>query len=116
MCISSSVNGLKCYAFSIGNFAKLSINLYERYHQNVSYSDSVSYASLNGMVVDGHRWIAQPAPVFPPEVLQILWSRPDERKHVIAAIRSLLQNLRGPIDTIEVTDLTARYYGDGLTD
>lgn len=75
----------------------------------------LSYASLNGMVVDDHRWVAQPAPVFPPEVLQVLWSQPDERKHVIAAIRSLLLNLGGPIDMIEVNDLTARYYG-GLTD
>ncbi|XP_059448799.1 uncharacterized protein LOC132179986 isoform X3 [Corylus avellana] len=72
--------------------------------------------SLNGKVVDGHQWVAQPAPVFPPEVLQALWSQPDGRKHVIAAIHSLLQNLGGPIDMVELTDLTARYYGDGQTD
>jgi hypothetical protein len=91
---------------------KLSINPSSK----CSYHDSLSYASLNGKVVDGHQWVAQPAPVFPPEVLQVLWSQPDGRKHVIAAIHSLLRNLGGPIDMVELTDLTARYYGDGLTD
>ncbi|KAM4127382.1 hypothetical protein ACJW30_02G085900 [Castanea mollissima] len=45
--------------------------------------------SLNGMEVDGHRLIARPAPVFPPEILQALWSRPNERRHVLAVMTAM---------------------------
>ncbi|KAF3456753.1 hypothetical protein FNV43_RR01407 [Rhamnella rubrinervis] len=55
--------------------------------------------SLNGLKVDGKKWIAQPAPVFPPEMLKLLWTQPEERKHVISVLRRLLQNLKD--DSIE---------------
>ncbi|KAL7251432.1 hypothetical protein ACSBR1_013300 [Camellia fascicularis] len=37
---------------------------------------------LNGLKVDDCRIIAQPALVFPPEVLRVLWSHPDERQRL----------------------------------
>ncbi|PQQ17244.1 uncharacterized protein Pyn_34166 [Prunus yedoensis var. nudiflora] len=66
--------------------------------------------SLNGMEVDGNRWLAHPAPVFPPEVLQVLWSRPDERIHVISVLRRLLQNTE--LISPEITFLANKYYKD----
>ncbi|VVA16114.1 PREDICTED: RNA-binding (RRM/RBD/RNP motifs) family [Prunus dulcis] len=68
--------------------------------------------SLNGMEVDGNRWLARPAPVFPPEVLQVLWSRPDERIHVISVLRRLLQNTE--LISPEITFLANKYYKDIL--
>ncbi|XP_016647919.1 PREDICTED: uncharacterized protein LOC103324204 isoform X1 [Prunus mume] len=68
--------------------------------------------SLNGMEVDGNRWLAQPAPVFPHEVLQVLWSRPDERIHVISVLRRLLQNTE--LISPEITFLANKYYKDIL--
>ncbi|KAL6292258.1 hypothetical protein ACE6H2_000400 [Prunus campanulata] len=68
--------------------------------------------SLNGMEVDGNRWLACPAPVFPPEVLQVLWSRPDERIHVISVLRRLLQNTE--LISPEITFLANKYYKDIL--
>uniref|UniRef100_A0A2N9FDQ4 RRM domain-containing protein n=1 Tax=Fagus sylvatica TaxID=28930 RepID=A0A2N9FDQ4_FAGSY len=66
---------------------------------------------LNGMEVDGHQLLAQPAPVFPPEILQALWSQPDERKYVIAAMCSLAKNVGDPIDMTHFLDLTVKRYG-----
>ncbi|GFY81705.1 hypothetical protein Acr_01g0015130 [Actinidia rufa] len=37
---------------------------------------------LNGLKVDDSQWIAQPAPVFPAEVLHVLWSHPNERSGI----------------------------------
>lgn len=70
---------------------------------------ALSMSRLNGMEVDGHRWTAQPAPIFPPEVLQVLWSKPDERIHVKSVLRRLLQNIELPV---EISNLATKYYGD----
>ncbi|KAL6194760.1 hypothetical protein ACLB2K_035836 [Fragaria x ananassa] len=64
---------------------------------------------LNGMEVHGHRVIAQPATVFPPAVLQVLWSKPDERIHVKSVLRRLLQNTDLPV---ELSNLATKYHGD----
>ncbi|XP_030923977.1 uncharacterized protein LOC115950854 isoform X1 [Quercus lobata] len=45
--------------------------------------------SLNGMEVDGHRLLARPAPVFPPKILQALWSQPNERRHILAVMTAM---------------------------
>ncbi|XVF28577.1 hypothetical protein REPUB_Repub15cG0042000 [Reevesia pubescens] len=68
---------------------------------------------LNGIEVDKKRWLVQPAPIFPPEVLKALWSRPEERRHVNAVIYNLLRKLEKPIPTTDLsqlTDLAAKYY------
>lgn len=64
---------------------------------------------LNGMKVNGHRLIAQPAPIFPPAVLQALWSKPDERNHVKSVLRRLLLNTELPV---ELSNLATKYHGD----
>ncbi|KAL6189440.1 hypothetical protein ACLB2K_040829 [Fragaria x ananassa] len=64
---------------------------------------------LNGMEVHGHRVIAQPATVFPPAVLQVLWSKPDERIHVKSVLRRLFQNTDLPV---ELSNLATKYHGD----
>uniref|UniRef100_A0A2P2LFC2 RRM domain-containing protein n=1 Tax=Rhizophora mucronata TaxID=61149 RepID=A0A2P2LFC2_RHIMU len=66
--------------------------------------------SLNGFEVDGKQWIAQPAPVFHPAILEVLWNHPDERRYVKALIHSMLRKIQQPIN--EYTDLAARYYDD----
>lgn len=68
-------------------------------------------ASLNGLEVDGKQWVAQPAPVFPPEVLKLLLTRPEERNHVISVLSRLLQNLKDdPIKDSEISNLAAATY------
>ncbi|KAF9673577.1 hypothetical protein SADUNF_Sadunf10G0038700 [Salix dunnii] len=70
--------------------------------------------SLNGLDVDGSRWVAQPAPIFPPIILQALWNHPDERRHVITLMQHLLNKLGHPMDTSELKNLAARICGDNL--
>ncbi|CAK7327276.1 unnamed protein product [Dovyalis caffra] len=70
--------------------------------------------SLNGLEVDGCRWVAQPAPIFPPIILQALWNHPDERRHVITLMQYLLKKLEHPTDTAELSNLVAKFYGDSL--
>ncbi|XVE81875.1 hypothetical protein DITRI_Ditri15bG0101100 [Diplodiscus trichospermus] len=70
--------------------------------------------SLNGIEDNGKRWLAQPSPVFPIEILRALWSRPEERRHVNAVICNLLRKLEKPISTTDLsqlTDLASKYYG-----
>ncbi|KAJ7979838.1 RNA-binding (RRM/RBD/RNP motifs) family protein [Quillaja saponaria] len=51
---------------------------------------------LNGLKVDGNQLVAQPAPVFPPEILRVLWTRPDERRNLISIRNSIVKILRCP--------------------
>ncbi|XP_039048668.1 uncharacterized protein LOC120189452 [Hibiscus syriacus] len=70
--------------------------------------------SLNGLEVDENRWLALPAPVFPPVILRALWCRPEERQHVNAVIYKLLREVEKPISTTELsqsTNLATRYCG-----
>ncbi|PPR91492.1 hypothetical protein GOBAR_AA29192 [Gossypium barbadense] len=62
--------------------------------------------NLNGIEVDENRWLAQPAPVFPVEILRALWSRPEERRHVNCMIYRLLRELEEPISATELSRLT----------
>ena len=41
------------------------------------------------MEVDGHQLLARPAPVFPPKILQALWSQPNERRHILAVMTAM---------------------------
>ncbi|KAK9020207.1 hypothetical protein V6N11_054697 [Hibiscus sabdariffa] len=69
--------------------------------------------SLNGIEVDGDRWLVQPAPVFPLAILRALWRRPEERRHVNAVIYKLLREVEKPISTTESsqsTNLATRYH------
>ncbi|KAJ6721732.1 hypothetical protein OIU85_024791 [Salix viminalis] len=70
--------------------------------------------SLNGLEVDGSRWVAQPASIFPPIILQALWNHPDERRHVLTLMQDLLKKLGHPMDTAELKNLAARFCGDNL--
>ncbi|OMO69016.1 Nucleotide-binding, alpha-beta plait [Corchorus capsularis] len=69
---------------------------------------------LNGLEVNKSRWLAQPAPVFPPEVLCALWNRPEERRHVYSVMCNLLRQLGEPIITTEFSDLVTKYHGKGF--
>ncbi|XP_052876520.1 uncharacterized protein LOC108462663 isoform X3 [Gossypium arboreum] len=62
--------------------------------------------NLNGIEADENRWLAQPAPVFPVEILRALWSRPEERRHVNCVIYRLLRELEEPISATELSRLT----------
>ncbi|TQE08351.1 hypothetical protein C1H46_005979 [Malus baccata] len=65
--------------------------------------------SLNGLRFEGHQLIAQPAPVFPPEVLQALWSQPDERIHVQSVLRRLIRDAEL---NVEITNIATKVYFD----
>ncbi|KAK3016859.1 hypothetical protein RJ639_005980, partial [Escallonia herrerae] len=68
---------------------------------------------LNGVVVDGNQLLAQPAPVFPPDVLQVLWNQTHGRMHVKAKVQSLLQQLdENAVQKAGLTELVAEFYGD----
>ncbi|XP_019180072.1 PREDICTED: uncharacterized protein LOC109175289 [Ipomoea nil] len=49
---------------------------------------------LNGSQIDGQRLVAQPAPVYPPDVLLALWSQPEGRRHLRSSVHNLLIKLR----------------------
>ncbi|GKU85730.1 hypothetical protein SLEP1_g355 [Rubroshorea leprosula] len=66
--------------------------------------------SLNGIEVDGNKWLVQPAPVFPPPVLHVLWSQQEGRTYAKSAIHGLFRKIQKPIDTSDYTDLAAYYY------
>lgn len=66
-------------------------------------------SSLNGLRFEGHQLIAQPAPVFPPEVLQALWSQPDERIHVQSVLRRLIRDAEL---NVEITNVATKVYFD----
>ncbi|GAV79397.1 RRM_6 domain-containing protein [Cephalotus follicularis] len=67
--------------------------------------------SLNGLQLEDGQLLAQPAPVFPPEILKALWSKPDERRHVKAVILKLAKNTDLE-DTTELLDLVSKYYSN----
>lgn len=48
---------------------------------------------------------AEPAPIFPPEVLLALWRDPKEREHLKATVQALLLKLENKLDTSELAFL-----------
>ncbi|KAL0433259.1 UNVERIFIED_CONTAM: hypothetical protein Slati_2660200 [Sesamum latifolium] len=65
---------------------------------------------LNGFEVEGRRLRAEPAPVFPPDVLLVLWDQPEERKRLKATLQDLLHKLGGnALDLSEVSSLQNAY-------
>ncbi|CDO99252.1 unnamed protein product [Coffea canephora] len=65
---------------------------------------------LNAVAIGGQTLLAQPASVFPPDILQILWSHPEERKHVKTLVQKLLQELgENVVHKVGLTDLADFY-------
>ncbi|KAK4388132.1 hypothetical protein Sango_2419800 [Sesamum angolense] len=50
---------------------------------------------LNGIEVEGRRLRAEPAPVFPPDILLALWDQPEERKRLKDTLQDLLHKVGG---------------------
>ncbi|VFQ85419.1 unnamed protein product [Cuscuta campestris] len=50
---------------------------------------------LNGTEIGGQRMIAQPAPVYPPDVLEALWNDGEGRQHLRNTFHNLLKNISG---------------------
>ncbi|GER41716.1 RNA-binding (RRM/RBD/RNP motifs) family protein [Striga asiatica] len=66
--------------------------------------------SLNGLEIDGIRVRAEPAPVYPHDVLLALWHQPEGRKHLKATMQVLLRKLReDTLDTSELASLQALF-------
>ena len=61
---------------------------------------------LNGLMVDQHQWIAQPATVIPAKMLQDLWSMPEGREHVHEMIQTICKRIEeNSIDTARMLGL-----------
>ncbi|KAL6571402.1 hypothetical protein OROHE_003045 [Orobanche hederae] len=61
---------------------------------------------LNGLEVEGVRLQAEPAPVYPPDVLLALWCHPEERKRLKGTMQVLLRKLgEDKIDTFDLASL-----------
>lgn len=70
---------------------------------------------LNGRKEDGKQWVVQPAPVFPPEILRVLWSQPDEKRRLKDIMCSYLHELgEKPLSTAGLTDLVATFCSDRI--
>ncbi|XP_060181117.1 uncharacterized protein LOC132610769 isoform X1 [Lycium barbarum] len=65
---------------------------------------------LNGVEVDGQQLVAKPAPVYPPDVLNVLWSQPEGRKHLKTAFNSMLLKLGE--DNTSLAILVDNFYAD----
>ncbi|KAL3359819.1 hypothetical protein AABB24_016352, partial [Solanum stoloniferum] len=65
---------------------------------------------LNGIEVDGQQLVAKPAPIYPPDVLKVLWSQPEGRKHLKTTFNGLLQKVGG--STVGLTELVDKFYAD----
>lgn len=66
---------------------------------------------LNGIEVDGQQLVAKPAPIYPPDVLKVLWSQPEGRKHLKTTFNSLLQKVGGG-STVGLTEVVDKFYAD----
>ncbi|KAL0392706.1 UNVERIFIED_CONTAM: hypothetical protein Sradi_2493400 [Sesamum radiatum] len=61
---------------------------------------------LNGIEVEGRRLRAEPAPVFPPDILLALWDQPEERKRLKDTLQDLLHKVGGnALDLSELLSL-----------
>ncbi|KAL5990525.1 hypothetical protein ACLOJK_011427 [Asimina triloba] len=70
------------------------------------------FGSLNGMVVDGHQWIAQPGTLIPFEILRVLLKEPDGQRYVHSLARDLSVKIGGGLtNTTEATGILKEYYG-----
>ncbi|XP_004247930.1 probable GPI-anchored adhesin-like protein PGA55 isoform X1 [Solanum lycopersicum] len=66
---------------------------------------------LNGTEVDGQQLVAKPAPIYPPDVLKVLWSQPEGRKHLKTTFNSMLLKVGGG-STVGLTELVDKFYAD----
>lgn len=77
----------------------------------VIISDLILYVPrLNGTEVDGQQLVAKPAPIYPPDVLKVLWSQPEGRKHLKTTFNSMLLKVGG--STVGLTELVDKFYAD----
>lgn len=69
---------------------------------------------LNGQQVMGHQLLAEPAPVFPPNVLRELYSRPDKRQRLKAIMLKVLEKLdNSAVHKVRLTTKIAeKLYGE----
>ncbi|CAN4091099.1 unnamed protein product [Withania somnifera] len=65
---------------------------------------------LNGFEVGGQQLVAKPAPVYPPHVLDVLWSQQEGRKHLKTVFNSMLLKVGG--GTVRLTELVDSFYAD----
>lgn len=69
--------------------------------------------SLNGVITDQCHWQAQPAPVFPPEMLQALWSSAEGKEYLLSVMQNLCRIIsRNCFESDDVDELAAQYYGE----
>ncbi|KAK4732587.1 hypothetical protein R3W88_025575 [Solanum pinnatisectum] len=66
---------------------------------------------LNGIEVDGQQLVAKPAPIYPPDVLKVLWSQPEGRKHLKTTFNSMLLKVGGG-SIVGLTELVDKFYAD----
>ncbi|XXG89675.1 hypothetical protein AAC387_Pa12g1621 [Persea americana] len=71
--------------------------------------------SLNSLVINELQWQAQPAPAIPPEILQMLWRKPDGRRYVCSLAQSLCRKIQlDSTNTSKLTDLLTEYHGESI--
>ncbi|KAF9605704.1 hypothetical protein IFM89_018047 [Coptis chinensis] len=111
----NSQNTIRKVCKSYGKFKRLirrSPGIYDVYYQETEWPNMVDILnSLNGQVVSGHQWIAQPVTLIPIEILKFLWSQPDGKRDVYSVIQNLCQKVEEkPSGMSKVQDLAAQYY------
>ncbi|VVA98584.1 unnamed protein product [Arabis nemorensis] len=59
--------------------------------------------SLNGMEIDGMKWVVRPAPVIPHEILRVLWKDPQEKRYVKGLIQNMVREIEQPLDASHIS-------------
>ncbi|XP_058094629.1 uncharacterized protein LOC131240424 isoform X2 [Magnolia sinica] len=100
----------------IKRLVRRGIDIVDVQFQLIEWANMVKILNrLNGLVIDGHRWVARPGTVIPAEILQTLWSEPDGRQYVCSLIQKLCGEIQGGlIDAADVTGLVSVYYREAL--
>jgi hypothetical protein len=69
--------------------------------------------SLNGMEIGPERLLAAPAPIYPPEILRALWNHPEEKRHVKAVVRGLIQKFgESSMNMVSLANTADKLYQD----
>nr|XP_016444637.1 PREDICTED: uncharacterized protein LOC107769893 [Nicotiana tabacum] len=68
---------------------------------------------LNGVQVDGCQLVAKPAPVYSPNVLSVLWSQSEGRRHLKTTFNDMLLKLGGRGEgAVAMTEVVEKFYTD----
>ncbi|XP_009767575.1 probable GPI-anchored adhesin-like protein PGA55 isoform X1 [Nicotiana sylvestris] len=68
---------------------------------------------LNGVEVDGCQLVAKPAPVYSPNVLNVLWSQPEGRRHLKTTFNDMLLKFGGKgVGAVAMTEVVDNFYTD----